>query len=226
MLLFSQPEHVGLGIKGWKQGGSAPRYYTNNSLTEILLFILPTISCAGLDILVFKGECFHQRTQHYTDILSSYWTNKLYLIWVLVWPVQCFYLIFPLLKFPISLHSSKYSSDHCVFTLSLVVAPQLPVISLLYKKYFLFYKLTDNVELLLIIIIKFPMFIFYTPQLIVALFEAIAYLYILCLPYQCASIGWPWGCCHQSHQRGKNKDYVDKILKVHIFNLELPWWLR
>lgn len=60
----------------------------NNSLTEILLFVLPTVSCAGLDVLVFKREHFHQRTPamvlmnwnlwgHYTDILNSYhWTNS------------------------------------------------------------------------------------------------------------------------------------------------------
>ena len=63
MLLFPQPEHVGLGIKGWKEAGVVPFHnIPNNSLTEILPFVLPTVSCAGLDILVFKRECFHQWT--------------------------------------------------------------------------------------------------------------------------------------------------------------------
>lgn len=63
MLLFPQPEHVGLGIKGWKEAGVVPLHIIpNNSLTEILLFVFPTASCAGLEILVFKRERFHQWT--------------------------------------------------------------------------------------------------------------------------------------------------------------------
>lgn len=37
----------------------------NNSLTETLLFVLPTLSYAGIDFLVFKGECFHQQTKQW-----------------------------------------------------------------------------------------------------------------------------------------------------------------
>lgn len=75
--------------QGWKEAGVVPFHIIpNNSLTEILLFVPPTVSCAGLDILVFKRECFHQQTPamvlmswnlwgHYTDILNSYhWTNS------------------------------------------------------------------------------------------------------------------------------------------------------
>ena len=49
--------------QGWKEAGVVPFHIIpNNSLTEILLFVPPTVSCAGLDILVFKRECFHQQT--------------------------------------------------------------------------------------------------------------------------------------------------------------------
>lgn len=106
----------GSGNQGMEAGVDPFGIVPSNSLTEILLFVLPTISCAGLDILVFKGECFHKRTQHHTDILSH--TTE---------PIALLHLGFGLthtmllsgissLKFPISLHSSKYSSDHCVFT--------------------------------------------------------------------------------------------------------------
>lgn len=106
--------------KGWKQWSGSFGIIPNNSLTEILLFILPTISCAGLDILVFKGECFHQRTQHYTDILSSYhWTNKLIdLGFGLTYNA---YLIF-LSKIP-NLFIPQNTAQITVFSLSLVVAP-------------------------------------------------------------------------------------------------------
>ena len=100
----------------------------NNSLTEILLFVLPTLSYAGVDFLVFKGECFHQQTQQwfYQTEMYDTTTHKFWTPYTTE-PIALLHLCFclfhtiilpdiPSLKFPISLHSSKLHSDHCAFT--------------------------------------------------------------------------------------------------------------